>query len=204
MVVALLQSGWSDQLGKYRTLSDRLNALPKESSELLENSLSVQLDASDFSLQETEIEYNFESDPLGDGQHMTSAMHEPILEYPEETSTDPAPQKKRCLRSNYATDSDADATSEVSVPITVTPVYKRYTDAQLSSAIKAVVEEGIKQVDACIKYGIPFTTLTRKWSIYRAGGGCCVKKEEKISFIKCLSLALTSYICRSPFLKSKI
>lgn len=35
------------------TLSDRLNALPKESSELLENSLSVQLDASDFSLQET-------------------------------------------------------------------------------------------------------------------------------------------------------
>uniref|UniRef100_A0A0P5LCB0 Bric-a-brac-like protein n=1 Tax=Daphnia magna TaxID=35525 RepID=A0A0P5LCB0_9CRUS len=161
------------------TLSDRLNALPKESSELLENSLSVQLDASDFSLQETEVEYNFESDPLGDSQHMTSAMHEPILEYPEETSTDPAPQKKRCLRSNYATDSDADATSDISVPVTVTPVYKRYTDAQLSSAIKAVVEEGMKQVDACIKYGIPFTTLTRKLSIYRAGGGCLLPATSK-------------------------
>lgn len=26
---------------------------------------------------------------------MTSAMHEPILEYPEESHTDPGPQRKR-------------------------------------------------------------------------------------------------------------
>lgn len=76
-------------------------------------------------------------------------------------------------------DSDADATSDISVSVSATPIYKRYTDAQLADAIKAVVDEGMKQVDACIKYGIPFTTLTRKLSIYRAGGSCLLSMTTK-------------------------
>ncbi len=50
-------------------------------------------------------------------------------------------------------------------------MYKRYSDETLCAAIKAVIENGVKQVDACIKYGIPFTTLTRKLGLYRACGG---------------------------------
>ncbi len=40
--------------------------------------------------------------------------------------------------------------------------YKRYTQENLVAAIRAVTEEGMKKAEACVKFGIPFTTLTRK------------------------------------------
>lgn len=50
-------------------------------------------------------------------------------------------------------------------------VYKRYSEENLLAAVRAVVEDGVKQVDASLKFGIPFTTLTRKTRLYRKTGG---------------------------------
>lgn len=70
-------------------------------------------------------------------------------------------------------DSEAEVSSDVSAPnVQTTPhVYKRYSDENLCAAIKAVVQDGVRQFDACNKYGIPFTTLTRKLRLYKACGG---------------------------------
>lgn len=55
--------------------------------------------------------------------------------------------------------------------LTAVPVYKKYTEENLLAAIKAVVDEGIKQTDASAKFGVPFTTLTRKIHLYQEYGG---------------------------------
>ena len=40
--------------------------------------------------------------------------------------------------------------------------YKQYTEGSLREAIDAVVEEGVRLVDASSMYGIPITTLGRR------------------------------------------
>lgn len=83
-------------------------------------------------------------------------------------------------------DSEAEVSSDVSASnLTTTHVYKRYSEENLCAAIKAVVEDGARQFDACNKYGIPFTTLTRKLRLYKACGGrlphVISKRKEKRS-----------------------
>lgn len=70
-------------------------------------------------------------------------------------------------------DSEADVSSDTSLlTSSVTPpVYKQYGEQNLLTAIKAVLDDGMKQVEACVKYGIPFTTLTRKIRLYKSCGG---------------------------------
>ena len=69
-------------------------------------------------------------------------------------------------------ESEVEISSDASMSVApITPVYKQYSEENLLSAIKSVLADGMKQVDACIKYGIPFTTLTRKIRLYKACGG---------------------------------
>ena len=66
---------------------------------------------------------------------------------------------------------DSEASLRVALATTGTPVYKKYSEERLLEAIKAVVNDGAKNAEASAKYGIPFTTLTRKIRQCRANGG---------------------------------
>ena len=60
-------------------------------------------------------------------------------------------------------------------------VYKRYSDDNLQAAMRLVVEGGAKTADASVKFGIPFTTLSRKLRIYKESMGFCGSSSSSTS-----------------------
>lgn len=148
-----------EYINDINSLSERMVSLPPESQQLLGESISASIDAADFNIPETGFpfgsEYN-ESNPRVDRS---------MLAQYSETNTNMYRKKQ--------VESEADISSDTSLlTSSVTPpVYKQYGEQNLLIAIKAVLDDGMKQVEACVKYGIPFTTLTRKIRLYKSCGG---------------------------------
>lgn len=86
----------------------------------------------------------------------------------------------------------------------INAAYKRYSEENLLAAIKAVLEEGTKQADASVKYGIPFTTLTRKIRLYCDYGGRLprryARRKDRPPAVSTLALLLAerSFIANEP------
>jgi len=153
-----------EYLNNINALSEPMLALSQESQPTLGESLLTPADTSDYIIQEREIGCPFTTEPTRANPRADQSMP---AQYPE-PNTDNYQAKQNA-------DSEADVSSDTSLLtsyLAMTPaVYKQYGEQNLLSAIKSVLDDGVKQVEACVKYGIPFTTLTRKIRQYKYYGG---------------------------------